>query len=35
MINEFKYGKTWKTWSSSLSLLLYSTFNERDVYAAY
>ena len=28
MINEFKYGKTWKLWLSSHSLSLYSTFNE-------
>ena len=27
MINEFKYGQTWKTWPSPLSLSLYSTFN--------
>ena len=26
MINEFKYGQTWKIWSSPLSLSLYSTF---------
>ena len=26
MINEFKYGKTWKIWPSTLSLSLYSTF---------
>ena len=28
MINEFKYGQTWKIWPSPLSLSLYSTFNE-------
>ena len=27
MINEFKYGQTWKIWRSPLSLSLYSTFN--------
>ena len=27
MINEFKYGQTWKIWPSVLSLSLYSTFN--------
>ena len=27
MINEFKYGQTWKMWLSRLSLSLYSTFN--------
>ena len=27
MINEFKYGQTWKIWPSPLSLSLYSTFN--------
>ena len=26
MINEFKYGQTWKVWSSPLSLSLNSTF---------
>ena len=26
MINEFKYGQTWKGWSSPSSLSLYSTF---------
>ena len=26
MINEFKYGQTWKIWQSPLSLSLYSTF---------
>ena len=26
MINEFKYGQTWKIWPSTLSLSLYSTF---------
>ena len=26
MINEFKYGQTWKIWPSPLSLSLYSTF---------
>ena len=26
MINEFKYGQTWKIWPSLLSLSLYSTF---------
>ena len=25
MINEFKYGQTWKIWPSTLSLSLYST----------
>ena len=28
MINEFKYGQTWKMWPSPLSLSLYSTFKE-------
>ena len=28
MINEFKYGQTWKIWPSPLSLSLYSTFKE-------
>ena len=28
MINEFKYGQTWKNWSSPLSLSLYSTFKD-------
>ena len=27
MINEFKYGQTWKIWQSPLSLSLYSTFD--------
>ena len=27
MINEFRYGITWKLWPSPLSLSLYSTFN--------
>ena len=27
MINEFKYGQTWKIWPSPLSLWLYSTCN--------
>ena len=27
MINEFKYGRTWKIWPSPLSLSLNSTFN--------
>ena len=27
MINEFKYGQTWKIWPSPLSLSLYSTLN--------
>ena len=27
MINEFKYGQTWKLWPSSLSSSPYSTFN--------
>ena len=27
MINEFKYGQTWKVWPSPLSLSLYNTFN--------
>ena len=27
MINEFRYGQTWKIWPSPLSLSLYSTFN--------
>ena len=26
MINEFKYGQTWKIWPFQLSLSLYSTF---------
>ena len=26
MIDEFKYGQTWKIWPSPLSLSLYSTF---------
>ena len=26
IINEFKYGQTWKIWQSPLSLSLYSTF---------
>ena len=26
MINELKYGQTWKIWPSPLSLSLYSTF---------
>ena len=26
IINEFKYGQTWKIWLSPLSLSLYSTF---------
>ena len=26
MINEFKYGQTWKIWSSPLSLSLYNPF---------
>ena len=26
MINEFKYGQTWKIWPSPLSLSFYSTF---------
>ena len=26
MINEFKYGQTWKVWPFQLSLSLYSTF---------
>ena len=26
MINEFKYGQTWKIWPSPFSLSLYSTF---------
>ena len=26
MINEFKYGETWKIWSSPISLSLYSSF---------
>ena len=26
MIDEFKYGQTWKIWRSPLSLSLYSTF---------
>ena len=26
MINEFKYGQTWKIWPSPLSLSLNSTF---------
>ena len=28
MINEFKYGQTWKIWPSPLSLSLYSTFKD-------
>ena len=28
MINEFKYGQTWKIWPSRLSLSLYSTFKQ-------
>ena len=35
MINEFKYGQTWKIWSSPLSVSLYSTFkglNEENRY---
>ena len=28
MINEFKYGQSWKIWPSSLSLSLYSTFKK-------
>ena len=28
MVNEFKYGQTWKIWPSSLSLSLYSTFKD-------
>ena len=27
MINEFKYGQTWKIWPSPLSLSLYNPFN--------
>ena len=27
MINEFKYGQTWKIWPSLLSLSLYNPFN--------
>ena len=30
MINEFKYGQTWKIWPSPLSLSLYSTFKASD-----
>ena len=26
MIDEFRYGQTWKIWPSALSLSLYSTF---------
>ena len=26
MINEFRYGQTWKIWPPPLSLSLYSTF---------
>ena len=26
MINEFKYGQTWKIWPSPLSLSLYNPF---------
>ena len=28
MINEFRYGQTWKIWPSPLSLSLYSTSKE-------
>ena len=28
MINEFKYGQTWKIWPFPLSVSLYSTFND-------
>ena len=28
MINEFKYGQTWKIWPSPLSLSLYNLFKE-------
>ena len=27
MINQFKYGQTWKIWPSPFSLSLYITFN--------
>ena len=29
IINEFRYGQTWKIWPSPLSLSLYSTFNNQ------
>ena len=29
MIKEFKYGQTWKTGPSPLSLSLYSTFKKK------
>ena len=29
MIDEFKYGQTWKIWPSPISSSLYSTFNEK------
>ena len=32
MINEFKYGWTWRTWPSPLSLSLYSTFIEKKIF---
>ena len=28
MINEFRYGQTWKIWPSPLNLSLYSTFKD-------
>ena len=28
MINEYKYGQSWKVWPSPLSLSLYSTFKK-------
>ena len=31
MINEFRYGQTWKIWPSPLSLSLYSTFNSNSI----
>ena len=32
MINELKYGETWKIWPSSLSLSLYSTFKNKMIF---
>ena len=32
MINEFRYGPTWKIWPSPLSLSLCSTFNDRTLF---
>ena len=31
MINEFKYGQTWKIWPSPLSLSLYNPFKGQEV----